>query len=90
MWAVAGGNIGMDRGSEFECVRRKLGSESVKTQCSKIYFSQIYFLIVIDSHTCISGVSLANMHLRGYISHRIRISLDVYLTRRAPHWMYTL
>jgi hypothetical protein len=51
-------------------VRRKLGSESVKTQFSKIYFSQICFLMAMNSHTCLSGASHADMHLTGYISHR--------------------
>src|ERR1700733_2704113 len=67
-------------------VRRKLGSESVKTQFSKIYFSQTYFLMAMNSHACLSGVSLADIYLTGYISHRIRISLGIYLTKRAPHW----
>ena len=46
--------------------------------------------MAMDSHACLSGVSLADMHLTGYISHRIRISLGVYLTKRAPHWACTL
>src|SRR3984885_12234829 len=81
-------------------LRRKLGSESVKTQFSKIYFSQTYFLMAMNSHACLSGVSLADMYLTGYISHRIRISLGVRLTgrasyrrtslRRTPRWAYLM
>ena len=37
---------------------------------SKPYFSQMYFLMAMNSHTCLSGVSHADMHLTGYISHR--------------------
>ena len=55
-------------------LRRKLGSESVKTQYSKIYFSQIYFLMAMNSHTCLSGASHADMDLTGYISHRACVS----------------
>jgi hypothetical protein len=51
-------------------VRRKLGSESVKTQFSKINFLQMYFLMAMNSHICLSGASHADMHLTGYISHR--------------------
>jgi hypothetical protein len=34
-------------------LQRKLGSESVKTQFSKIYFLQMYFLMAMNSHTCL-------------------------------------
>jgi hypothetical protein len=57
-------------------LRRKLGSESVKT----------YFLMAMNSHACLSGVSLVDMYLMGYISHRIRISLGIYLTKCVLHW----
>jgi hypothetical protein len=56
-------------------LRRKLGSESVKTQFSKIYFSQMYFLMAMDSYAYLSGVSPADIlyisraiYLTGYIS----------------------
>ena len=35
----------------------------VSTQFSKIYFSQMYFLMAMNSHTCLSGASHADMHL---------------------------
>jgi hypothetical protein len=69
----------------LEFVRRKLGSESVKTQFSKIYFSQIYFLTAMNSHACLSGASLADTHITGYVSYRACISLDVHLLGRAHH-----
>jgi hypothetical protein len=70
------------------------------SQFSKIYFLQTYFLMAMNSHACLSGVSLADMYLTGYISHRIRISLGVRLTgrasyrrtslRRTPRWAYLM
>ena len=30
----------------------------------------MYFLMAMNSHTCLSGASHADMHLTGYISHR--------------------
>src|ERR1700733_1492466 len=56
------------------------GSEGVKTQ---IYFPQIHPLMAMNSHTCLSGVPLDDKHLTGHTSHRICISLGVYLPERA-------
>jgi hypothetical protein len=42
-------------GKTAKNLRRKIGSESVQTQFSKIYFLQIYFLMAINSHTCLAS-----------------------------------
>jgi hypothetical protein len=41
-------------GSDAAFLQRKLGSESVKTQFSKIYFLQMYFLMAMNSHACLA------------------------------------
>ena len=33
----------------------------------------------MNSHACLSGASLADMHIKGYVSHRACISLDVHV-----------
>jgi hypothetical protein len=43
----------------------------------------MYFLMAMNSHACLSGASLADMHLTGYVSHRVCMSLDVHLSGRA-------
>jgi uncharacterized membrane protein len=39
----------------------------------------MYFLMAMDSYAYLSGVSPADIHLTGYISHRIYLSLGVHL-----------
>jgi hypothetical protein len=72
-----GSNIHAARGwGRRDPMRRKLGSERVKT-----LFFVMYFLIAMNSHACFSGASLADMHLAGYASHWACISQD----RREGH-----